>query len=109
MTDPPSEVLYLRDEATGEFWTPTPLPCGAEGTTVVRHGQGYTRFRRTSHGLAQELLLLVPAEEPIKLLSLKVRNLGTQTRRLSATLYVEWVLGSTREQAPMQVVCSLDA
>ena len=28
VSDPPSEVIYLRDEETGEVWTPTPLPCG---------------------------------------------------------------------------------
>ncbi|MHC1771303.1 MAG: hypothetical protein AB9907_06105 [Flexilinea sp.] len=25
--DPTGEALYLRDEETGEVWTPTPLPC----------------------------------------------------------------------------------
>ncbi|TLN01367.1 hypothetical protein FDZ74_15885, partial [bacterium] len=27
--DPTGEALYLRDEETGEVWTPTPLPAGA--------------------------------------------------------------------------------
>ncbi len=26
VTDPPGEVVYLRDEETGEVWSPTPLP-----------------------------------------------------------------------------------
>ena len=26
VSDPPGEVVYLRDEETGEFWTPTPAP-----------------------------------------------------------------------------------
>jgi cyclic beta-1,2-glucan synthetase len=108
VSDPPSEALYLRDEATGEFWSPTPLPCGGGAGTIVRHGQGYTRFRRQSHGLEQELLLLVPPEDPIKLLCLKVRNLGNRPRRLTATFYVEWVLGTLRDQAPMQAICSED-
>ena len=29
VTDPPGEVVYLRDEETGEFWTPTPAPAAA--------------------------------------------------------------------------------
>ena len=40
VADPPGEALYLRDEETGEFWSPTPGPCGGEATTVVRHGPG---------------------------------------------------------------------
>jgi cellobiose phosphorylase len=50
-SDPPSEVIYLRDEETGEFWTPTPLPLGERATVIVRHGQGYTRYSHVSHDL----------------------------------------------------------
>ena len=28
VSDPPGEAVYLRDEETGEVWTPTPLPRG---------------------------------------------------------------------------------
>jgi cellobiose phosphorylase len=36
---------------------------------------------------------------------LMVRNDSDRPRRLSATYYVEWVLGTDRENAPLQVVC----
>ena len=108
VADPPGEALYLRDEETGEFWTPAPSPCGGEATTVVRHGQGYTRFNRTSHGLEQDLLVLVSPADPVKLVRLRVSNPGDRPRRLSATFYAEWVLGAHRDQAPLQVVCTLD-
>ncbi|MEJ7616442.1 MAG: hypothetical protein WKF30_05605 [Pyrinomonadaceae bacterium] len=26
VSDPPSEIIYLRDEDSGTVWTPTPLP-----------------------------------------------------------------------------------
>ena len=109
VTDPPSEVVYLRDEETGEFWSPTPAPCGGKATTVVRHGQGYSLFTRTSHGLEQGLLVLIPPTDPVKMVRLRVRNTGSGTRRLSATFYAEWVLGGLRDQAALQVVCSADA
>ena len=109
VADPPGEALYLRDEETGEFWSPTPSPCGGEATTVVRHGQGYTRFNRTSHGLEQDLLVFVSPSDPIKLVRLRVSNRGDRPRRLSATFYAEWVLGALRDQASLQVVCTLDS
>jgi cellobiose phosphorylase len=109
VADPPGEALYLRDEETAEFWSPTPSPCGGEATTVVRHGQGYTRFTRTSHGLGQDLVVFVAAVDPVKLIRLRVSNLSARPRRLSATFYIEWVLGVLREQAPLNVQCSLDA
>jgi cyclic beta-1,2-glucan synthetase len=108
VSDTPGEVIYLRDDDTGEFWTPTPAPVPPEATTVVRHGQGYTYFDQQSHGLSQELLLFVPPDDPIKLCRLRIRNLGTRERRLSTIYYVEWVLGMVRDQAALNVVPSVD-
>ena len=55
------------------------------------------------------LLVLVPPDDPVKLVCLTVRNDGDRPRRLSATFYAEWVLGTVRENAPLQVVCERDA
>jgi cellobiose phosphorylase len=109
VSDSPAEAVYLRDEASGDLWSPTPLPAGAGATVRVCHGQGYTRYVRHSHGLEQELVVLVPPDDPVKLVQLRVRNSGDQPRRLSATFYAEWVLGTVRENAPLQVVCERDA
>jgi cellobiose phosphorylase len=109
VSDPPGEAIYLRDEETGAVWTPTPLPRGPVAPVTVRHGQGYTRYTHRSSSLDQELLVLVSPDDPVKLLCLTVRNAGDRPRRLSATFYAEWVLGSLRDNAPMQVVCERDA
>ncbi len=106
--DPAREVIYLRDEATGQTWCPTPLPVPAPQPTLVRHGQGYTVFQRASHGLEHELTLLVALDDPIKLLNLRVRNAGSEPRSLSATYYAEWVLGTTRDAGAMHVVSEVD-
>ena len=55
VSDPPGEVIYLRDEETGEIWSPTPLPVRSRARaapTLVRHGQGYTVYERNAHGLS---------------------------------------------------------
>jgi cellobiose phosphorylase len=108
-SDPPGEAVYLRDEEPGTVWSPTPLPLGGGAVVTVRHGQGYSRFARRSHGLEQDLLVVVPLNAPVKLLCLTVRNIGDCPRRLSATYYAEWVLGTVRDNAPLQVVCDYDA
>jgi cellobiose phosphorylase len=107
-SDSPGEVVYLRDEDTGDFWTPTPLPLGPTATLTVRHGQGCTRYTHVSRSLYQDLSVFVPIDNPIKMVRLTVRNDGELPRRLSATYYVEWVLGTVRENAPLQVVCERD-
>ena len=108
VTDPPGEVLYLRDETTGALWCPTPSPIASPEATVVRHGQGYTVYERTVERLQHKLTLLVPPDDPVKVIHLQITNHGPETRRLSATYYAEWVLGTTREQAAMQVLTEVD-
>ena len=107
-SDPPGEAVYLRDEETGDFWTPTPLPLGPRATVTVRHGQGYSRFAHASRNLDQNLLVSLPTGDPIKVVCLTVRNDDNRPRRLTATYYAEWVLGTARENAPLQVVCERD-
>ncbi len=107
-SDPAGEIVYLHDDATGEQWTPTALFPRVRGAYTAHHGQGYTVFTHSSRGLAQELLLFTPAADPVKVIRLKVRNFGRKARRLSAIFYAEWVLGTVRDLAPMQVVTEID-
>jgi cyclic beta-1,2-glucan synthetase len=109
VSDPPGEVVYLRDEETGEVWTPTPLPVREPEAYVVRHGQGYTAFEHTSHGIAQELLLFVPPDAPVKISRLRLRNTTDRRRRLSVTNYNELTLGVSRGASASHVITEIDA
>lgn len=110
--DPPSEALYIRDEETGVYWTPTPSPIREETAYRARHGAGYTVFEHNSHGIEQELTVFVPVDEkggePIKLQRLLLRNDSSRHRKLSVTYYVEWTLGENRESSQMHVVTRWD-
>ena len=64
VSDPPGEALFLRDEETGEVWSPTPLPIRGDGSYVVRHGQGYSRFEYEHQGIATDLTVFVAPEDP---------------------------------------------
>jgi cyclic beta-1,2-glucan synthetase len=108
VSDTPSEVVYLRDEENGDVWTPTPRPLGLDAATLVRHGQGYTRFEQRSHGLTQEMRVFVAADDPIKMIAVRLWNPSRRPRQLTVTYYAEWVLGSTRDQAPLNVRTQID-
>jgi cyclic beta-1,2-glucan synthetase len=56
VSDTPSEAIYLRDEDTGQIWSPTPLPARADAPYLIRHGAGYSTFEHTSHGLEQNIV-----------------------------------------------------
>ena len=109
VSDRPGEVIYVRDEDSGELWGPTALPIREKSAYVARHGQGYSRFEHNAHGIALELEQFVPLEDPIKISRLKIRNLSGRPRRLSITAYVEWVLGTLRGASASFIVTEVDS
>lgn len=108
VTDAPGEVLYVRDEESGEVWGPTALPIRDRDPYVARHGPGFSEFEHTSRGIALHLHQSVPLDDPVKLSRLRLRNESGRRRRLSVTAYVEWVLGTTRSVPVMQIVTERD-
>lgn len=106
--DPGGEAIYLRDEDSGHFWSPTPLPCAGTGPYVTRHGFGYSVFSHSEDGIHSELSIHVDAQAALKFSVLKIRNDSGHWRRLSATGYVEWVLGDLRPKSAMHVITEID-
>jgi cyclic beta-1,2-glucan synthetase len=118
------EVIYLRDEDSGLYWSPTPLPLiispnhrstsdadtqKDHGIYTTRHGFGYSVFEHSEGGIESELWVYVDLHESVKYSVLKIRNQSGKSRRLSATGYVEWVLGDLRSKSLMHVITEIDA
>jgi cyclic beta-1,2-glucan synthetase len=109
VADRPGEVLYVKDEETGDLWGPTALPIRHETAPyVATHGQGYSRFRHAAHGIALELVQFVPVDDPVKISRLMLRNDSGRPRRLSVTAYVEWVLGPARAASALSILTDID-
>src|SRR6188472_1441978 len=60
VSDAPGEAVFIRDEATGAFWSATPLPAGGGRPYLTRHGQGYSVYEHTRDEVTSELTLFVP-------------------------------------------------
>jgi len=108
VSDLGGEAFYLRDEESGHFWSPTALPCRGTGRYVSRHGFGYSVFEHTEDGIRSELTVYVAMDASIKYSVLKVRNDSGIERKLSATGYVEWVLGDVPAKSAMHIVTESD-
>jgi cellobiose phosphorylase len=133
VSDLSGEAIYIRDEETGTFWSPTALPIRELDPYRARHGQGYSVYEHNSHAIEQELITFVPIangsmpesatpesesstrfqapslETPtVRVQRLRLRNTSSRRRRLSVTNYVEWVMGTTREETQMQIVTRWD-
>lgn len=110
--DPAMEALYIRDEESGVFWTPTATPIREDTAYRARHGAGYTVFEHNSNGIGQELTVFVPVDDnggdPVKLQRLRLTNSSPRRRKLSVTYYVELTLGENRETSRMHVMTNWD-
>ncbi|MDP2834608.1 MAG: glucoamylase family protein, partial [Pseudomonadota bacterium] len=109
VSDAGGEAFYLRDEESGQFWSPTPLPRRGATPYVSRHGFGYSVFEHAEAGIRSELWVYVAVDAAVKFSVLKVRNQSGRPRRLSATGYVEWVLGDLRPKSAMYLTTEVDA
>ena len=112
VADPTSEALLVRDDDTGEAWSPTPGPLPrdrASGRFVIRHGAGVTRFERAVNGLRHALEIFVDAADPVKFSRLTLTNESEHPRHLSLFAYTEWVLGPPQAGQNQHVVTQQDA
>ncbi|HEX3800185.1 MAG TPA: glucoamylase family protein [Verrucomicrobiae bacterium] len=109
VTDISGEAFYIRDDETGEFWSPTPLPARGSTPYSVRHGFGYTVFEHIENGIASETWVYVAKDAPVKFTTVKLRNLSDRPRHLSVFGYWEWVLGDLRSKSLLHVQTELDS
>ncbi|ODN65971.1 glycoside hydrolase family 94 protein [Methylophaga muralis] len=104
VSDSSGEAIYIRDEATGEFWSPTPLPARGRTGYVCRHGFGYSVFEHYEAEITSELTTYVAMDAAVKFVVVKLTNQSKRTRNLSLTGYWEWVLGEWRHSNLMHIV-----
>ncbi len=111
VTDPTAEALFVRDDETGDAWSPTPGPmrrAATGGRCIVRHSAGLTAFNRLTYGIEHELKVFVDRSAPVKLSLLTLTNRTQSTRHLSVIGYNEWVLGPPQSDQQMHVTTALD-
>ena len=108
LCDSSGEAFYIRDEETGAFWSPTPLPARGRSGYVCRHGFGYSVFEHEEAGISSELFTYVAMDAPVKFAVITLRNTSKRPRQVSLTGYWELVLGEWRHTNLMHIVTETD-
>jgi cyclic beta-1,2-glucan synthetase len=106
--DPSGECIYLHDLAGGDVWTPTPEPIREQTPYTVKHGTGYSVFEHSHGKISTSLRVGVPDRDAVKISVLTIRNRGASSKRLTLTMYAEWVLGANREKTGQHVRTWMD-
>lgn len=91
--DRPGHYVYLRDDATGDYWSVSWQPVGKPLSTaryICRHGLSYSRFSCDYSGIFAEQTLFVPIDDDVELWDVKITNNSSTKRDISVFSYVEF-------------------
>ena len=98
--DSGGRYLYLRDNGSGEYWSPSwqPTQCDLD-SYECRHGLSYTRISSARLGVRAETLYFVPPGETLEVWRLRVRNERDGPADLSVFSSVEFCLWDAQDDA----------
>ncbi len=98
--DTGGRYLYLRDNDTGEFWSPSWQPTQTElEDYVCRHGLGYTVIGSTYEGIRAQTRYVVPLGENLEIWQVRLSNRRDTPAELSLFSSVEFCLWDAWDDA----------
>ena len=99
-TDTGGRYLYLRDDETGLFWSPTWQPTRQSlDEYECRHGIGYTNIHSSYAGIRAAITYFVPLDETLEIWRLSLTNLSSRPRTLSLFSALEFALWDAWDDA----------
>jgi len=98
--DTGGRYLYLRDDATCDYWSPSWQPTRTElDSYECRHGLSYTAISSSRAGISARTLYFMPRGENLEVWRLTVTNNRDATASLSVFSSVEFALWDAQDDA----------
>ena len=92
--------IYLRDAATGDYWSPSWQPTRSQlDDYTCGHGLGYTRIASTHAGIHAETTYFVPLGQTLEIWRLRLTNTRAIAVEVSAFSSVEFCLWDAWDDA----------
>jgi cellobiose phosphorylase len=91
--DPLGEGLYIKDNATKDYFSITPKPVRDAGEYLIKHSFGYSDFKHIACDIKGTLEVFAPKNEKIKIQRVTLENLSDKDRDISLYYYAKLVLG----------------
>ncbi len=92
--------IYLRDDESGEFWSPSWQPTRRDIEDYsCRHGLGYSIIGSRYRGVRAETLYFVPLGENLEVWRVRVTNERAAAARVSLFSSIEWCLWEANDDA----------
>lgn len=91
--DTGGRYIYLRDDDSGNYWSPTWQPTrSALDTYTCRHGLGYTQVASTFTDINASLTYFIPLNENLEIWLLELKNERPSTANISGFSIIEFCL-----------------
>ncbi|MFW5714070.1 MAG: glycosyl transferase, partial [Brevefilum sp.] len=92
--------IYLRDNTSGDFWSPTWMPTRHQAEDYTcRHGLGYTQIGSAYQEIRADIRYFVPVEQTLEIWDLELENHSKKGRQLSVFSSVEFCLWDALDDA----------
>jgi cellobiose phosphorylase len=94
-SDRPGRYIYLRDAATGDYWSASWQPVLKDlekYSYECRHGMSYTKISSEYAKIRSETTYFVPIGENLEIWRIKVTNSSKKKRKIGLFTYVEFCL-----------------
>jgi cellobiose phosphorylase len=91
--DPAGEALYIKDNASGKYFSISPKPVRDSGDYLIKHSFGYSEFIHKAYDLNGRLEVFAPKDEKLKIQRVTLENLSEAERDISLFYYAKLVLG----------------
>ena len=108
--DQPGRYIYLRDDASGDFWSASWQPVAKDlkdYQVKCCHGMGYTRMEASYAVISSQAVYYVPQGKAYEVWALTVTNNSNRDRSLTLTGYAEFTNHSNYEQDQVNLQYSL--
>jgi cellobiose phosphorylase len=98
--DSGGRYIYLRDNYTGEYWSPSWQPTRHDlDDYECRHGLSYTQIASSHQGVRAEILYFVPPGETLEVWQLRLSNQRATAADMSLFSSVEFCLWDAQDDA----------
>lgn len=85
--------IYLRDAASGEYWSPSWMPTRTDlDEYECRHGMGYTNIRSKKSGIRVAMRYFVPLSESLEIWDITLTNDRAEVASIDLFSAVEFAL-----------------
>jgi cellobiose phosphorylase len=92
--------LYLRDNGTGKYWSPSWMPTRSQlDEYECRHGQGYTIISSKANGIKASTRYFVPLGESLEVWQVTLTNESSSEANLSLFSAIEFCLWDANDDA----------